>query len=194
MNSARYWYLHWLARHLKLLYHRLETNFLATRKLLRVVLNWCVQLAISLSYFWTVFIIAAWYGYSFFGLELGSSFSPPLAEHLLAPAFFLPLFEELYYFFHHCRHMARQRVCVTRRFDFSTAFVVDLLKHLGDQDRDLVLDEIWTRNFFQVPIFFNSQNWISTHIFASLQAWISSPVPIRNWRQMRLPNHWYRYM
>ena len=32
--------------------------------------------------------------------------------------------------FRHCRHMARQRVCVTRRFDFSTTFTVDFLKHL----------------------------------------------------------------
>ena len=64
------------------------------------------------------------------GLELGSSFSPPLAEDLLAPAFFFPSFKEIHYFFRHCRHMARQRVRVTRHFDFSTAFTVDLLKHL----------------------------------------------------------------
>ena len=126
--------------------------------------NLCVQLAISFSYFWTVFNIAVWYGYSFLGLELGSSFSPPLAEDLLAPAFFFLSFKEIHYFFRHCRHMARQQVCVTRRFDFSTAFTVDLLKHLWDQDRDLVLDEISNSQLFSSAYIFNSQNWISTRI------------------------------
>ena len=94
-----------------------------------------------------------WYGYSFFGLELGSSFSPPLMEDLQAPAFFFPSIKEMHYFFRHCRHMARQWVCVTKRFDFSTAFTVDLLKHLWDQDRDLVLDEIFNSQLFRVPVF-----------------------------------------
>ena len=105
-----------------------------------------------------------WYGDSFLGLELGSSFSPPLAEDLLAPAFFYPSFKEMHYFFRHCRHMARQRVCITRRFDFSTAFTVDLLKNLWDQDRYLVLDEISTSQLFSSAFIFNSQNWISTRI------------------------------
>ena len=39
------------------------------------------------------------YGYSFLGLELGSKFSPPLAEDLLAPAFFFPSFKEIHYYF-----------------------------------------------------------------------------------------------
>ena len=68
--------------------------------------------------------IASW------GWNLVHRSPPPLAEDLLAPAFFFPSFKEIRYFFRHCRHMARQRVCVTRRFDFSTAFTVDLLKHL----------------------------------------------------------------
>ena len=68
-----------------------------------------------------VFNIAALYGYSFLGWELGSSFSPPLAEN---DTFFLLLFKEMCYFFRHRCHMARQRVCVMRRFDFSTAFTV----------------------------------------------------------------------
>ena len=105
-----------------------------------------------------------WYGYSFLGLIIGSSFSPPLAEDLLAPAFFFPSFKEIHYFFHHCRHMARQRVCVTRRLDFSTAFTVDLLKHLWDQDRDLVSDEISNSQLFSSAYIFNSQNLISTRI------------------------------
>ena len=57
-------------------------------------------------------------------LVLTSSFSPPLAEDLLVPALFFHSFKEIHYFFCHCRHMARQRVCVTKRFDFSTAFTV----------------------------------------------------------------------
>ena len=85
-------------------------------------------------------------------------------EDLLAPAFFFPSFKEIHYFFRHCRHMARQRVCVTRRFDFSTAFTVDLLKHLWDQDRDLVLDEISNSQLFSSAYIFNSQNWILTRI------------------------------
>ena len=105
-----------------------------------------------------------WYGYSFLGLELGSLFSPPLAEDLLAPAFSFPFFKEIHYFFRHCRHMARQRVCITRRFDFSTAFTVDLLNHLWDQDRDLVLDEKSNSQLFSSAYIFNSQNWISTRI------------------------------
>ena len=32
------------------------------------------------------------------GLELGLSFSPPLAEDLLAPAFFFPSFKEIHFF------------------------------------------------------------------------------------------------
>ena len=118
----------------------------------------------SFSHFWTVFTIAVCYCYSFLGLELGSLFSPPLAEDLLAPAFFFPSFKEIHYFFRHCRHMARQRVCVTRRFDFSTAFTVDLMKHLWDQDWDLVLDEISNSQLFSSAYIFNSQNWISTCI------------------------------
>ena len=81
-------------------------------------------------------------------------------------------------FFRHCRHMVRQRVCVTRRFDFSTAFTVDLLKHLWDQDRDSVLDEISSSQLFSSAYIFNSQNWISTrilrvckHEFWALQIW-----------------------
>ena len=133
-----------------------------------MVLIWTRKLLcptrISFSYFWTVFNIVVWYGYSFFGLKLGSSFSPLLAEDVLAPAFFFPSFKEIHYFFHHCRHMARQRVCVTRRFHFSTAFTVDLLKHLWDQDRDLVWDEISYSQLFLSAFIFNSQNWISTRI------------------------------
>ena len=105
-----------------------------------------------------------WYSYSFLELKLGSLFSPQLAEDLLAPAFFFPSFKEIHYFFCHCHHMARQRVCVTRRFDFSTAFTVDLLKHPWDQDRDLVGDEISNSQFFSCAFIFNSQNWISTRI------------------------------
>ena len=77
---------------------------------------------------------------------------------------YLPSFKEIHYFFRHCRHMARQRVCVTRCFDFSTAFTVDLLKHLSDQDRDLVWDEISNSQLFSSAFIFNSQNWISTRI------------------------------
>ena len=145
------------------------------------LVNCFVQLAIRFPYFWTVFVIAVWYGYSFLGLELGSSFSPPLAEDLLAPAFFFPSFKELYYFLHHCHHMARQRVCVTRRFDFYIAFTVDLLKHLWDQDRYLVLHEISNSQLFSSAYIFNSQNWINFNShFVSLQAWISS---LDNWLQ-----------
>ena len=67
-------------------------------------------------------------------------------------------------FSRHCCHMARQRVCVMRCFDFSTAFTVDLLKHLWDQDQDLVLDEISNSQLFSSAYIFNSQNWISTRI------------------------------
>ena len=118
-----------------------------------------------------------WYGYSFVGLELGSSFSPPLAEDLLVPAFFFPSFKEIHYFFRHCHHMARQQVCVTRRFDFSTAFTVDLLKHLWDQIRDFVLDEISNSELFSsayIKYFQLAKLNFNSH-FASLQAWISSP-------------------
>ena len=108
-----------------------------------------------------VFNIAALYGYSFLGWELGSSFSPPLAEN---DAFFLLLFKEMCYFFRHRCHMARQQVCVMRRFDFSTAFTVDSLKHLWDQDRDLVLYEISNSQLFSSAYILNSQNWISTRI------------------------------
>ena len=66
--------------------------------------------------------------------------------------------------FRHCRHMARQRVCVTRRFDFSTAFTVDLLKHLWYHDRDLVQDEISNSQLYSSAYIFNLQNWISTRI------------------------------
>ena len=108
-----------------------------------------------------VFNIAALYGYSFLGWELGSSFSPPLAEN---DTFFLLLFKEMCYFFRHHCHMARQRVCVMRRFDFSTAFTVDSLKHLWDQDRDFVLYEISNSQLFSSAYILNSQNWISTRI------------------------------
>ena len=134
------------------------------------------------------FNIAVWYGYSFLGLELGSSFSPPLAEDLLAPAFFFPSFKEIHHFFRHCRHMARQRVCVTRRFDISTAFTVDLLKHLWDQDRDLVLDEISNSQLFSSAYIFNSQNWISTrilrvckHEFRALIPGVENPYMTVTW-------------
>ena len=60
--------------------------------------------------------------------------------------------------------MARQGVCFTRRFDFSTAFTVDLLKHLWDQDWNLVSDELSNSQLFSSAYIFNSQNWISTRI------------------------------
>ena len=121
----------------------LETYFFSHSQSFASDFNFNSQIAVSNSqlvfpHFWTVFNIAVWYGYSFLGLELGSSFSPPLAEDLLAPAFFFPSFKEIHYLFCHCCHMARHRICVTRRFDFSTAFTLDLLKHLRDQDWDLV--------------------------------------------------------
>ena len=103
----------------------------------------------------------------FLGLEFGSSFPFPFGEDLLASAFFFPSFKDRNtFFFRHWRHMARKGVCVTRRFDFSTAFTVDLLKHLWDQDWDLVLDldEISNSQLFLSAYIFNSQNWISTRI------------------------------
>ena len=91
-----------------------KLTFLATRKLLRVVIIWtrklCVQLAISFSYFWTALNIAVWYGYNFLGLELGSAFSPPLAEDLLVPACFFLSFKDVHYFFRHCRDMDSESV------------------------------------------------------------------------------------
>ena len=133
--------------------------------------------------------IAMWY-YSFLGLELGSSFSPPLVENLLAPAFFFPSFKEIHYFFRHCRHMARQRVCVTRRFDFSTDFTVDLLKHFWDPRSGFGIRwNIELATFFECLYFQLAKLNFNLH-FASLQAWISSPdLGIPRW--YHLTPRWY---
>ena len=107
----------------------LETYFFSHSQIFASGLNLNSQIAVSNSQLvfptFEQFLTLRCGMASFLGLEL-SSFSPPLAEDLLAPAFFFPSFKEIHYFFCHDRHMARQRVCITRRFDFT----VDLLKHL----------------------------------------------------------------
>ena len=62
----------------------LETNFFTNSQTFVSGFNLNSQFAVSnsqlVSHFWTFFNIAMWYGFSFLRLELGSSFSPSLAE------------------------------------------------------------------------------------------------------------------
>ena len=103
-----------------------------------------------------------WYGYSFFGLELGSLF-PPLAEDLLAPAFFFPSLKT-YIIFSTIAITWQDSESVLRGASTFPVFTVDLLKHLWDQVGDLVLDEISNSQLLSSAYIFNSQNWISTRI------------------------------
>ena len=81
----------------------------------------------------------------------------PFFDRGLAAFFFL-LFQEMRY--------GMARVFVTRCFNFSTAFTVDWLIHLREQDLSevLVLDEISNSQLFSSAYIFNSQTWISTRI------------------------------
>ena len=58
---------------------------------------------------------------------------------------------------------------------FSTSFTVDLLKHLWDQDQDLILDELSNSQLFSECLYFQLAKLNFNSHFASLQAWISSP-------------------
>ena len=81
----------------------------------------------------------------------------PFFDRRLAAFFFL-LFQEMRY--------GMARVFVTRCFNFSTAFTVDWLIHLWEQDlsKILVLDEKSNSQLFSSANIFNSQTWISTRI------------------------------
>ena len=85
----------------------LETYFFSYSQTFASGFNLNLQIAVSNSqlvfptfeHFLTLRCDMPSYGYSFLGLELGSKFSPPLAEDLLTPAFFFPSFKEIHYFF-----------------------------------------------------------------------------------------------
>ena len=90
----------------------------------------------------------------------------PLAEDLLAPAFFFSFVKQIILFFlPFLSHSKTASLCYKAlRLFHCLSFTVDLLKHLWDQDRDLVLDEILNSQLFSSACIFNSQNWISTRI------------------------------
>ena len=117
------------------------------------------------SHFWTVFKIAVWYGFSSLRLELGSSFSPSLAEDSPHWTSFFRLKKCVIFSAIAVTWLDPKTasLCCEALWLFN-AVTVDWLKHLWDQDRDLVLAEISNSQLFSSAYIFNSQNWISARI------------------------------
>ena len=124
----------------------------------------------------TVFNIAMWYGYSFSVLKLGSSFSPQLAEDLLAPAFFFPSFKERHYFFPRLpSHGKTASLCYEALWLFHCLYSRLAETSLRPRSGLGMRWNIELATFFECLYFQHAKLNFNSH-FASLQAWISSPV------------------
>ena len=115
-----------------------------------------------------------WYGFCFFGLELGSSF---FGGGLAAFDVFLS-FKEMRYFFHHRCHMARPqdsesvlRGALIYRWIYCRLAETSLWSRSGFG----ISWNIELATFFECLYFQLAKLNFSSH-FASFKAWISSPV------------------
>ena len=85
-----------------------------------------------------------------------------------------PGFKEIHFFFA-IAFTWQDSESVLRGASISTSFTVDLLKHLWDQEQDLILDELSNSQLFFECLYFQLAKLNFNSHFASLQAWISSP-------------------
>ena len=122
-----------------------------------------------------------WYGFCFFGLELGSSFSL-IGGGLAAFDVFLS-FKEMRYFCHHRCHMARPqdselvlRGALIYRWIYCRLAETSLWSRSGFG----ISWNIELATFFECLYFQLAKLNFSSH-FASFKAWISSPEEVEVW-------------